>query len=149
MTIEPNTGYTTNISNSVPFVELHQSFASDVACISPTVDQLMQFITLFMGTVGAGKDAEHNIEIAIHEALANAVMHGNHEDPWKQVSVTCRCCLDGEVLITVRDEGLGFDFRAVNDPSESHRRLLPNGRGLLLMRTVMDEVAFEENGTVV
>jgi serine/threonine-protein kinase RsbW len=109
----------------------------------------MQFIKFFMGNFGAGKDAENDIEIAIHEAFANAVMHGNHEDPGERVSVTCRCCLDGEVLITVRDEGLGFDFRAVNGPSESHRRLLPNGRGLLLMRTVMDEVAFEENGTVV
>jgi serine/threonine-protein kinase RsbW len=149
MTTEPNSGETRNVSKSVPFVELHRSLASDVACISPIVDQLMRFIKLFMGKFGAGKNAEDDIEIAIHQALTNAVTHGNHEDPGKRVSVTCRCCLDGEVLITVRDEGLGFDFRVVPNPGESQRRLLPYGCGLLRMRTVMDEVSFEENGTVV
>jgi serine/threonine-protein kinase RsbW len=52
-------------------------------------------------------------------------------------------------LITVRDEGQGFDSRAVPDPTEAQRLLLPHGRGLHLMRALMDEVSFEENGTVV
>ena len=137
-----------NVSSSAPFVELHQSLASRVAAISPFVDQLMGFINLFMGELEAAKVIETEFEIAIREALANAVIHGNHERTDKHVDVICRCSMDGEVLITVRDEGQGFDYRAVPDPTEPERLLLINGRGLYLVRALMDEVLFEENGSV-
>ena len=90
-----------------------------------------------------------DIEMALREALANAVIHGNHEDPHKRIYVTCRCQMDGEVSITVRDEGDGFNSPAVPDPTDPHRRLLSNGRGIYLMRALMDEVFFEEHGNVV
>jgi serine/threonine-protein kinase RsbW len=109
----------------------------------------MRFIRFFMEKFGAGKKGEDEIEIALGEALANAVIHGNHEDPEKQVHVTCRCTMDAEVVLTVRDEGEGFDSRAVPDPSEAPRRLLSHGRGLYLMRALMDQVSFEANGAVV
>jgi serine/threonine-protein kinase RsbW len=130
-------------------IELRQSLASRAVTISPFVDQLMRFIELFMGKFANAKENEDGIEIAIREALANAVIHGNHENPEKLVYVSCRCSMDGEVLITVRDEGEGFDSRAVPDPTVPQRRLLPDGCGLHLMKALMDEVSFEENGTVV
>src|SRR5258707_453982 len=139
MTTE-QTGHATNLSNSVPFVELAQSLACRTGSISTVVDQLMRFIKLFMGKVGADKGTDDDIEIAICEVLANAVIHGNHEDPGKQVSVTCRCSVDGEVLITVRDEGLGFDNRAAPHPKEPQKQLLSDERGLHVMKTLMDEV---------
>ena len=144
-----NIGRTTNSSISAPFVELHQTLTSRAAAISPFLDQLMRFIRFFMGKFGAARKDEDQIEIALCEALANAVIHGNHENPEKQVHVTCRCSMDAEVLITLRDEGEGFDCEAVPDPTEPQRRLLSHGRGLLLMRAMMDEVSFEEHGTVV
>ena len=98
---------------------------------------------------GTARKTEEGIEIAIYEALANAVIHGNHEIQEKQVHVACRCSMDGEVLISVRDEGEGFDNRVVPDPTEARRLLLTHGRGLHLMKALMDEVSFEENGTVV
>jgi serine/threonine-protein kinase RsbW len=101
-----------------------------------------------MGKSGAVDEAVDDIESAIHEALSNAVVHGNHEDPKKQVYVTCRCSLDGEVLIAVQDEGEGFNGEAP-DPRSPERRLLTHGRGLHIMKALMDEVSFEENGTVV
>ena len=142
-------GRATNISSSAPFVELHQYLASHVTAIAPFVERLMRFIRLFMGRFGIAKDTEGEIEIAIFEALANAVIHGNHENTDKNVDVICRCSLDGEVLIIVRDEGEGFDGSAVPDPTEPERLFLTSGRGLHLMRALMDEVSFEENGTVV
>jgi serine/threonine-protein kinase RsbW len=138
----------TNISNPALFVELRDSFASRASAISPFVDRLMTFIRLLMGKSATANEAEDDIETAIHEALSNAVVHGNHEDPKRQVHVTCRCTLDGEVLITVQDEGEGFNGE-VPDPRSPERRLLTHGRGLLIMRTLMDEVSFENNGTVV
>jgi len=149
MTAIHNVVHTTSNSISAPFVELHRSFVSRAADIAPFVDQLMRFIQLFMEKVGTSKEAEEEIEIAIYEALANAVIHGNHENDEKQVHVACRCSMDGEVLISVRDEGEGFDSRVVPDPTEAQRLLLTHGRGLHLIKALMDEVSFEENGTVV
>jgi serine/threonine-protein kinase RsbW len=139
----------THNSRSAPFVELYQAVPSCVAAISPFVDQVIRFIRFFMGNGGMARASEEELEIAVHEALANAVIHGNHESPDKNVHLSCRCSMDGELLISVRDEGEGFDSRAVPDPTEPQRLLLPHGRGLQLMRALMDEVSFEENGTVV
>ena len=138
-----------NNLNSAPFVELHQSLASRAAAISSYVDRLMRFIRFFTAKGGTAKEAEEEIEIAIFEALANAVIHGNRESQEKQVHVACRCGMDGEVLISVRDEGEGFDSRIVPDPTEAQRLLLTHGRGIHLMKALMDEVSFDENGTVV
>jgi serine/threonine-protein kinase RsbW len=149
MTATCNSGHPTNDSISAPFVELRQSLPSRAAAISAFVDQLMRFIRFFMGTGSPAKEAEEEIEIAVSEALANAVIHGNHENQKKQVHIACRCRMDGEVLISVRDEGEGFDSRVVPDPTEAQRLLLTHGRGLHLMKALMDEVSFEENGTVV
>jgi serine/threonine-protein kinase RsbW len=84
----------------------------------------------------------------VREALTNAVVHGNREDPNKLVFVTSRCSEDGEVSITVRDEGQGFDSRAVPDPTVPENLLSSHGRGIYVMRKLMDEVSFEQNGTV-
>jgi serine/threonine-protein kinase RsbW len=99
-------------AHSVPFVELRQSLPSKVAAISPFADQLMRFILKFRSADGT----EADIEMALREALANAVMHGNGENSCEHVYVTCRCYMDGEVAITIRDEGRGFDSNAVLDP---------------------------------
>jgi serine/threonine-protein kinase RsbW len=144
-----NIARATSDSSSAPRAELHLSFASRTDAISPSVDRLMKFIKFFMGKVGTAEEEEDEIEIAIQEALANAVVHGNHENPEKEVHVACRCSMDGEVLIRVRDEGKGFDSRAVPDPTEAPRLLLTHGRGVYLMRALMDDVSFEENGRVV
>lgn len=125
-------------------VELRQSLPSKIEAISPFLDQLMPFIKRFRNADGS----EVDIEIAVGEALTNAVVHGNHEDPNKRVCVTSRCSEDGEVSIAVHDEGEGFDSLAVPDPTAPENVLSSHGRGIYLIRTLMDEVAFEQNGTV-
>jgi serine/threonine-protein kinase RsbW len=130
---------------AAPFVELRQSFPSRVEAISPFVDQLMHFIARFRDA----DSSEAGIELALREALANAVVHGNQEDPHKRVSISCRCTADGEVFIKIQDEGQGFESGAVPDPTSQENRLRPSGRGIYLMRTFMDDLHFEERGTVV
>jgi serine/threonine-protein kinase RsbW len=144
-----NVERTTHSSGTARFVELRQRIASRATEIQPLVDRLMGFIRLFMERFGIAKGTEDVIEIAICEALANAVIHGNQENTDKNVDVTCRGSTDGEVFIIVRDQGTGFDGSAVPDPTEPDRLLMTAGRGLHLMRTLMDEVSFEENGAVV
>ena len=131
--------------HSVPFAELRQSLPSKVEAISPFMDQLMRFILNFRRADGS----ETDIEMALREALANAVIHGNGENSRKRVYIVCRCYMDGEVSIAVRDEGRGFDSSAVLDPTLRENLLFTHGRGIYLMKTLMDEVSFEEGGSVV
>ena len=136
---------TPQASRSVPFVELRQTLPSSIPIISPFVEQLMCFIARFRNSDGS----ELDIEMALREALANAIVHGNHEDSRKRVYVSCRCATDGEVSITVQDDGQGFDADSIADPTTPENRLLTQGRGIYLMRTLMDEVRFEQRGAVV
>jgi serine/threonine-protein kinase RsbW len=131
--------------HSVPFIQLRQSFPSRVRAISPFVNQLMRFILKFRRADGS----ETDIDLALHEALANAVIHGNGGSYYKRIYVTCRCYMDGEVSITVRDEGRGFDSSAVPDPTFRGHLLLTHGRGIYLMKVLMDEVCFEQRGAAV
>lgn len=105
----------------------------------------MRFILNFRSSGGG----EADIELALHEALANAAIHGNSGSSCKRIYVTCRCYMDGEVSITVRDEGRGFDSSALRDPTFQENVLFTHGRGIYLMKTLMDEVSFEEGGSVV
>ena len=132
-------------SRYCPFVELQHSLPSKLAAIAPSVDLVMNFVSKFRKQDGS----ESNIEMALHEALANAVVHGNHEDPNKLAYVVCRCSIDGEVSISIRDQGPGFDSRAIPDPTTPENRLSAHGRGIYLMRALMDEVSFDEGGVVV
>ena len=136
---------TSPASRSVPFVELRQTLPSRIPIISPFVEQLMRFIARFRNSDAS----EVNIETALREALANAIVHGNQQDSRKCVYVACRCTTDGEVSITVQDEGQGFDADLVADPTTPENRLLTQGRGIYLIKTLMDEVRFEQHGAVV
>jgi serine/threonine-protein kinase RsbW len=132
-------------SRSRPFVELRQSIPSRIAAIEPFVEQLMSFISKFRPPDGSKTD----IELALQEAIANAVIHGNGEKPHKRVYVMCRCNIDGEVSITVCDQGAGFKNCSVPDPTTRENRMCTRGRGIYLMQALMDEVHFEEDGAIV
>jgi anti-sigma regulatory factor (Ser/Thr protein kinase) len=136
-------------SQSAPFIELQQVLPSQVEVISPFVDRFMRFLNMLISKLDAVDEDDFDIETPLREALANAIIHGNHENPHKRVYVTCRCRLDGEISITVRDEGEGFDSDGVPDPTDANNRLLDHGRGIYFMRALMDDVWFEEGGKVV
>jgi len=105
----------------------------------------MRFVSRFR----VADDNNVEIELALREALVNAIVHGNEQDPRKRVYVNCRCTTDGEVSITVEDEGHGFENDAVPDPTSPENLLRTHGRGIYLIRTLMDEVDFEQGGSVV
>ncbi len=92
---------------------------------------------------------EDDVRTALIEAMANAVVHGNHGDVKKQVRVRCRYEPQDCVSIVVADEGEGFDPAAVPDPTKPQNLQSEHGRGIFLMKTFMDEVRFEKHGTEV
>jgi serine/threonine-protein kinase RsbW len=118
-------------------LELHTWLRSEIDLISPFVDWLMSLIA--QSRCADGK--EEFIELALREAVSNAILHGNRLEPRKLVHV--RCCCEGAngVLIAVRDQGHGFDPNAVPDPLAVENLEAEHGRGIHLMKLAVDEVS--------
>jgi serine/threonine-protein kinase RsbW len=103
---------------------------------------------LLLRNCGCVPEGVSDVEIALREALANAILHGNHEDRRKHVHVSCRCVPD-EVSIAVKDEGKGFDTDDVPDPTAPQNIGSIHGRGIHVIKALMDEVRFDEGGAVI
>jgi GAF domain-containing protein len=86
------------------------------------------------------------VELALQEALANAIRHGCNGDAARMVQCVVNCDTGGEMLIVVRDPGSGFDATRVADPLAGDNVLKSSGRGIFLINQLMDEVAFEDGG---
>ncbi|UCG58146.1 MAG: ATP-binding protein [Phycisphaerales bacterium] len=94
---------------------------------------------------GFAKDDIFAVHLALEEALANAIKHGNKLDPSKKVTIDCS--VDSErIEISMTDEGCGFDPDAVPDPRLGKNLYRPEGRGLFLMKSYMDVVKYNERG---
>lgn len=90
-------------------------------------------------------DLYGNILIAITEAVNNAIQHGNRYDKEKQVRLTC-VSSPTEISFVVEDEGVGFDYNDLPDPTSGENLLKPDGRGIFLMKHLCDVLRFENSG---
>jgi anti-sigma regulatory factor (Ser/Thr protein kinase) len=132
-----------SISSSV--LEIDSWMPSKVQAISPLVERLMLLIEGSQCVPGE----EFAVELALREALGNAVVHGNREHPEAKVHIRCRCWPGKEISIVVTDLGEGFDFEKTVANPLIRDPLSGNGRGILLMKAYMDEVHFERGGSEV
>jgi serine/threonine-protein kinase RsbW len=115
---------------------------STFAALEKVVGELME---LARDVKCDGEHLEH-VELALREALANAITHGNRQDPQKKVRVRCFCQPDKGMLVTVEDEGSGFDPQNIPDPTHAECLLATHGRGLFLMRRLVDHVRISRAG---
>ena len=91
--------------------------------------------------LGVDEDTRHWVDVAVREAVANAIKHGNAQDPGKQVHVDL--FRDGDdVVIQVEDEGIGFDPAQLQNPLAPENLLKPNGRGIFYMKSFMDDIHY-------
>jgi len=90
---------------------------------------------------GCGREDRYWLVTALREALANAIRHGNRENPSLPVEVEYRLAGD-TFTIMVSDQGSGFDPASIPDPTDSENLLRPSGRGIFYMRQFMDRVEF-------
>jgi serine/threonine-protein kinase RsbW len=90
-------------------------------------------------------DTYGNVIIAITEAVNNAINHGNKEDPSKKVTISYKKT-DKKLSFTVEDEGDGFDYENIPDPTDPENLHKLNGRGIFLMKNLVDEIHFHEDG---
>src|SRR5260370_13383530 len=126
-------------------VEVHTWLRSEIDLISPFVDWLISLVA----RSGCVPGKEEFVELALREAVSNAILHGNRLDARKLVHVRCCCERAKGVFIVVRDQGPGFDHNNVPNPLAVENLDAEHGRGIHLMKLAMDEVSFERGGTEV
>lgn len=126
--------------------------------IELSIDSKIEFLDMVgsvtksvLAKMGFDEEGAGWIELAVHEAVINAIKHGNKQAPDKQVDVKFE--IEQEKLaISVRDHGEGFDPSQLPDPLDPNNLLNPSGRGIFYMRTFMDDVEYSthpEGGSIV
>lgn len=94
------------------------------------------------------EDFYGNILVAITEAVNNAIYHGNKANPNKNIDISFKSYPD-HVSFIIKDEGPGFNYNNLPDPTNPENIEKPNGRGVFLMRNLADKVSFEDEGSKV
>lgn len=113
-----------------------------IAAVTDTIsDRLIQ--------LNVPEDKRLEIVLAVQEALANAVVHGCKNDSSKEVRCRLECHASGRILITVTDPGPGFGAERLSNPKHADNLYAGHGRGVYLIRELMDEVIFEKDGSQV
>jgi serine/threonine-protein kinase RsbW len=120
------------------FIEL----PSDLALLEPIADYITDRVEQAWSVPA---DRCLSLAIALREALANAIKHGNRSDPAKLVRITAEVSRH-KAKFTVEDEGDGFDVNAVPPPRDPDNLLKSSGRGVLLIRSVMDDARYNDRG---
>ena len=126
-------------------LKIDEVVPADVGIIEGVVSKIMALIQQ-----AARWDHLEGIELALQEALANAVIHGNRRSSAKTVCICVAVQEDRGILLVVKDSGSGFDPTTLPDPLAQQNLLATHGRGIFLIKQFMDDVWFEfENGTAV
>jgi len=118
------------------------AFPGDAESLASSRQAMMDFLTPYF----SNEAQEIDFFLTLQEALANAVFHGCQNDPSK--TIQCRIEIDpSAVVITIRDPGPGFDPYGATQATEEGTNLTTYGRGIFLMRSLMDEVNYLHRGT--
>lgn len=112
------------------------------SAIAPAVDRVLAAA----GGAGLSADRLHDLAVAVSEALSNAAVHGNRLQPGRDVAVAVEV-MDGRgVAVEVQDSGSGFDVTKLADPTDPSRVLIPGGRGVWMMRRLVDRLEYNPAG---
>ena len=118
-----------------------QSKIENVSLVENLIDEVAVELSIISDLYG-------NVLISTIEAVTNAIVHGNNNDPEKNVTIEV-IKDDKKLTIIVEDEGNGFDLNMVPDPTKPDYIEKPDGRGIFLMRNLTDDMEFEKNGAIV
>ena len=133
------------LSGMMPYCSTCQ-FTMTIPADPSAIPKVTDGVTQVLIEKGWSEHQIMEVELALQEAVANAIRHGCGGDATKQLQCSVNCDDSGEVVITVRDPGTGFDPRAVPDPLHPENMLKPSGRGIFLINGLMDEVQFADGG---
>ncbi len=120
----------------------------EIPSLSENIRMIESFIDNAKEKFHLNDDIYGNIMIAVTEAVNNAIRHGNKSESTKNVTLALSL-EDGLIKFKVEDEGTGFDYHNLPDPTAPENIEKPGGRGIFLMKHLSDEVDFKESGRVV
>ena len=123
-------------------LKLKVEFPADVKHLSGVVDGIMRVVVAMQCACGE----EHEVDLVLREALANAITHGAGNDPNKRVACCVGCEDERGMIIVVSDPGEGFDLTKVADPLHGDNLYSSHGRGIFLINRLMDEVEYKRGG---
>lgn len=119
-----------------------------IPSLSENIRMIESFIDNAKEKFHLDDDIYGNIMIAVTEAVNNAIKHGNRQDKSKNVALSLSL-QQSLIKFVIQDEGQGFDYKNLPDPTAPENLEKPSGRGIFLMKHLSDEVIFKENGKVV
>jgi serine/threonine-protein kinase RsbW len=114
--------------------------------VPQSIRRVEAYINRINATVHLDEIQMHKVMVSLTEAVNNAIIHGNKSDPEKKVRVRCEA-LPGWLLFIIEDHGRGFRVDQVKNPLREENLMRESGRGIFLMRTLMDKVEFEVTRT--
>jgi len=119
-----------------------------IASKTDSLHLVEKFVDDFSTRCDLDQDVYGNVLIAALEAANNAITHGNKLNENKQVEVVFEID-DTHIFLTVKDEGPGFDYQNIPDPTSPEKIENMSGRGVFLMTKLSDKIEFEDNGSFV
>jgi serine/threonine-protein kinase RsbW len=122
-----------------------KSIKISIPSLIENIQVIESFIDNAKDDFAINDDMYGNIMISVTECISNAIVHGNKSNPEKMVHLELQTT-PGLLLCVVEDEGEGFDFNTLADPTEPENIEKTGGRGIFLMRHLSDEVKFELGG---
>jgi serine/threonine-protein kinase RsbW len=125
-----------------------KSIKIQIPSLTENIRIIESFIDNAKDTFKLNDDIYGNIMIAVTESVNNAIKHGNKNDKNKNVSLSLNLN-EFFIRFVVEDEGQGFDYHNLPDPTSPENIDKPGGRGIFLMKHLCDEVSFKENGKIV
>lgn len=120
----------------------------EIASSLSKINEVEALIDKVCEDLSLNEDHYGNILIAVTEAVNNAIVHGNGSEESKLVKVDVKKDA-AEVVFSVEDQGIGFDFENLPDPTAPENIEKPDGRGIFLMKNLSDAVEFDNNGSKV
>ncbi|HCM77791.1 MAG TPA: ATP-binding protein [Cytophagales bacterium] len=124
------------------------NFRIEIPSLTENIRMIESFIDNAKEKFHLNDDIYGNIMIAVTEAVNNAIKHGNKSLSNKNVTLGLSL-EEGLIKFKVEDEGIGFDYHNLPDPTAPENIEKPGGRGIFLMKHLSDEVDFKENGRIV
>ena len=110
------------------------------------VEGAIEHIMEVVRTMPCAQENLEEVTIALTEAVSNAVIHGNRNNPEKKVEICVGCEGHEKLLLVITDEGEGFDFTAIPDPTVADNIFSAHGRGIFLINHMMDQTEFRKGG---
>ena len=113
--------------------------------VAPMIERILHAVR----DAGLDQEQRDNLAVAAAEALSNAALHGHKLAPRRVVRVAVELPAGGGAVVEVTDSGAGFDAAKVSDPTDPARVLIPGGRGVFLMKRLVDRLEYNARGNAV